>query len=368
MAGILVHEWLAATGGSENVYEALVAAFPDAARLCLWDDSRGRFGEVEETFLAKTPLRRSKVAAMPLMPLAWRHLPPIEGDWLLCSSHLFAHHAVVRSGGRPLPKLLYVHTPARYIWNPELDARGAGAVTRLAARSFKPLDRRRSGEALAIAANSNFVKQRISAAWGRDSVVIYPPVDVERFAVQSSDLGPEDSRVLDQLPADFLLGASRFVEYKRLDRAIRAGAATGLDVVIAGEGPDEPRLRALSDELGARVTFVARPSTELLAEIYRRARALVFGAIEDFGIMPVECMATGTPVVGSATGGTSETILHGQTGALVEDWTDQEVEQALRICEGTRPVDCKDRAHLFDNESFRRAIRTWVSAEVGLAT
>ena len=97
MSGIIVHEWLQPNGGSENVFDVLSETFPDAARFCLWNDSEGRFTGVEESWLARTPLRRNKVAALPIMPAVWRSLPDREADWVLCSSHAFAHHA--RFGG-----------------------------------------------------------------------------------------------------------------------------------------------------------------------------------------------------------------------------------------------------------------------------
>ena len=120
VSGVLVHEWLAPRGGSENVFESLTRIFPDAARYCLWNDSDGRFTVDGETWLARTPLRGHKAAALPLMPLAWRTLPDVDAEWILTSSHLFAHHARFGGVARHAPKLVYAHTPARYIWTPEL--------------------------------------------------------------------------------------------------------------------------------------------------------------------------------------------------------------------------------------------------------
>ena len=107
MSGVLVHEWLAPRGGSENVFEALSRVFPDAARYCLWNESEGRFVVDGETWLARTPLRGRKAAAVGLMPLAWRTLPSVDADWILTSSHLFAHHARFGGSGRGAPKLVY---------------------------------------------------------------------------------------------------------------------------------------------------------------------------------------------------------------------------------------------------------------------
>ena len=99
MSGVIVHEWLESTGGAENVFDVLGRTFPDAARVCLWNDSDGRFTDVQETVLARTPLRHSKAVALPFMPLVWRHLPALDADWVLCSSHAFAHHARFAGAG-----------------------------------------------------------------------------------------------------------------------------------------------------------------------------------------------------------------------------------------------------------------------------
>jgi glycosyltransferase involved in cell wall biosynthesis len=365
MAGILVHEWLARYGGSENVFEVLSDTFPDAERFCLWDDSDGRFTGVNETILARTPLRRSKAAALPFMPAVWRHLPRRDADWVLCSSHLFAHHARFSGPARDAVKLVYAHTPARYIWTPELDGRGDSLLARAVAAPLKPLDRRRAAEAVSIVANSEFVAQRIADTWEREARVIHPPIDVAAFAAAPGDLGSDEAAVLASLPAEFLLGVSRFVPYKRLERVIDAGRAADLPVVLAGSGADEERLRAHAVRSGAPVIFLSDPSFAMLRALYRRALALVFPSIEDFGIMPVEAMATGTPVVANAVGGAAESVVDGITGALVHDWTDAELKAAVERAVGAAADVCTARAYEFDRPVFVERIREWVAAETG---
>ncbi|MGV9194686.1 glycosyltransferase [Microbacterium sp. MC2] len=362
MSGILIHEWLARYGGSENVFEVLSRAFPDAERFCLWNDSAGRFDGVHETMLARTPLRHSKAAALPAMPVVWRHLPARDADWILCSTHLFSHHARFAGPAREAPKLVYAHTPARYLWTPELDGRGNGPVARAVSAVLKPLDRRRAQEPVAIAANSAFVAQRIADTWEREATVIHPPVDVTAFAAPSGELAPAEQAVLSALPSEFLLGVSRFVPYKRLDRVIGAGAAAGLPVVLAGHGPDEERLRTMAADRREPVVFVRDPSSEMLAALYRRALALVFPAVEDFGIMPVEAMATGTPVVAGAIGGTAETVVDGVTGALVHDWSRSELAGAVARAVKADADACVARAHEFDTSVFVDRITGWLSS------
>lgn len=359
LAGILVHEWLSARGGSENVFEVLSDAFPDAERWCLWNESDGRFSGVNETLLARTPLRGRKALSVPFMPLAWRMLPQRDVEWVLCSSHAFAHHARFRGPAGDAPKFVYAHTPARYVWAPDTDERGAHPVTRAASAALKPLDRRRAQEPRAIAANSAYVAQRIMDTWERKATVIYPPVDVERFAREPM-LTDRERRQLDLLPESFILGASRFVEYKRLDEVIRAGALGGLPVVLAGGGPQESQLRVLASDAPVPVTFIIDPSQELLAELYRRARLLVFAPVEDFGIVPVEAMAAGTPVIVNGRGGAAESVIDGVTGVHVTEWGDDELLAAVHGAAALSSEACRVRAGEFGVDAFTNSIAGWM--------
>jgi glycosyltransferase involved in cell wall biosynthesis len=362
-----VHEWLARRGGSENVLEEIVATFPDAQVQSLWNDAPQRFTDVHvaETWLARTPLRKSKALALPFMPLTWRHLGDNDADWILCSSHLFSHHARFSGPARTAPKLVYAHTPARYIWTPELDARGNNVLAKAARKPLQHLDRARAQEARAIAANSEFVRTRIQDTWNRDSVVIYPPVDVQAFADDpTSDLTADEARILAALPSTFLLGASRFIPYKRLDLVIALGVASDTAVVLAGDGPSYSELQSLADQHpSGQVTFVLKPSRALLSALYRRSLAYVFPAIEDFGIMPVEAMAAGTPVIARNIGGAAESVLDGVTGVHLGDFDGQAGRDAVALAATLSAQDCIDRAWQFDQAVFRTTLRSWVGSE-----
>lgn len=367
MAGIIVHEWLAKRGGSENVVEEIVATFPDAQLQSLWNDAPQRFADrhVAETWLARTPLRRSKALALPFMPVTWRHLGRNEADWVLCSSHLFAHHARFSGPSRDVPKLVYAHTPARYIWTPELDARGNNAFARMLRAPLQRLDRGRAQEPRAIAANSDFVRRRIEDSWHRESVVIHPPVDVQAFAEDPAPhLTASEKQILADLPDTFLLGASRFIPYKRLDLVISLGLAAGTSVVLAGDGPSLPDLQRLADQHPGQVTFVLKPSRTLLSALYRKSLAYVFPAIEDFGIMPVEAMATGTPVIARDIGGAAESVLDGKTGVHLHEFAGDAGREAVARAAAMRSQDCIDRAWKFDQSVFRETLRAWVQSEV----
>lgn len=367
MAGLIIHEWAEMSGGAEQVVDQFVAEFPDADLQVIWNDATERYPQARETWIARTPLRRSKPLALPFMPVTWRVLPaPKHYDWALVSSHLFAHHARLRGPDSP-PKLVYAHTPARYIWSPELDDRGRSVVARVGSAVLRPLDRRRSAEALSIVTNSQFTRSRIQRAWGRDASVIYPPVDVESIRSQSdwrTTLTASEDATVASLPNPFLLGASRFVPYKRLDLVIRLGEASGLPVVLAGRGPDESRLRALATASSVPVAFVISPSDNMLRALYQQAMAFVFPAIEDFGIMPIEAMAAGTPVIVASHGGAAESAHITGGGVVLAD------ESAAGLASAVERVQSIDRRQLpasvgrFSVSRFRGEIRSWVEGEL----
>ena len=365
MAGVLVHEWIATAGGSENVLEAMSRIYPDADIWCLWNDSEGRFepDRIHETWLARSPLRRSKALALPFMPATWRGLKSGQYDWALISSHLFAHHARFGGPNADIARFVYVHTPARYIWTPELDMRGNGLAAQTAARALKPLDRRRARETDQFAANSRFVQRRIADAWGVDSRIIHPPVDVTHIQAGQpwrDRLTGEDAAIFESLPADYILGASRFIPYKRLDLVIRTGELTGRPVVLAGKGSEYDRLRVLAEQASVPVHFVIAPSQALLYALYESAGLYVFPAVEDFGIMPVEAMAAGAPVLAQAVGGASESVVAGVTGATTTFDDEADICAGVDIALATQRDARQEHARAFAAERFADEISTWV--------
>jgi glycosyltransferase involved in cell wall biosynthesis len=362
VTGLIVNEWIEPFGGAERVLDALANEFPDAPIVCLWNDDQRRYQtqRVSESWIARTSLRRHKALAIPAMLESWRRLPAVDAEWMLCASHLFAHHARMLRPADSVPKFVFAYTPARYIWSPEADARASSGLYRAVAGPLRVIDRRRAQEAVRIAAVSRFVAQRIERSWGRESTVINPPVDVTSFLESDDGLTDEEQMQLDSLPPEFLLGASRFVVPKRLDLAIAAGVAADLPVVLAGDGPDLERLRTIAAEYPGRVTFVGRPSLGMLRALYRRAIAFVFGPVEDFGIMPVEAMATGTPVVANFIGGSSETVIDGVTGALFRSTDPAELRRAVEIAVEVDSASCRSRALDFDGNSFGARVRDWM--------
>ena len=365
MAGVLVHEWIAQDGGSENVLQAMSQTFPDAEVRCLWNDSSGRFEpeRLRESWLAGTPLRRHKALALPLMPPTWRMLRYHDYDWALISSHAFAHHAHFRGAPDGFRRMVYVHTPARYIWTPGYDARGNNPAARLLSHGLRPIDRHRAHDGAEFAANSAFVRRRIQDTWRVDARVIHPPVqtaEIQAVPHWRDKVEIDDLARLAALPDGYVLGASRFVPYKRLDDVIRVGEAVGRPVVLAGKGPALPELQKAAAAASVPVHFVLAPSDALLYALYQATELFVFPAIEDFGIMPVEAMAAGAPVLAQADGGAAESVVPGVTGALVRFTDAAEIREGVSTALATRRADRLERARQFSAERFSEEIVAWV--------
>ena len=371
MSGLIAHEWIEPRGGSENVLEAISAFYPDADIVTPWNNAPERFPDrnVRELWLARSPLRDRKAASVPFLTLAWRSAVPVSKkyDWVLASSHLFSHHILPRGLSKDAPKLVYAYTPARYIWDPEMDERGTGFIARAASALLRPLDRRRAHEAVAVAGISEFVKKRIETTWQVEASVVYPPV--ETTLLQSVDdwrvklTGPELA-VLETLPKHFVLGASRFIPYKRLDLVIEAGENANLPVVLAGGGPERERLIAQANEARVPVTIVDDPSSMLLYSLYQAASVFVFPPVEDFGIMPLEAIALGTPTVGNAVGGSAETIKEGVSGVHFSSSSAVEVGRAIVQALALSPDDCRSESMNFSREKFDRNFEQWMESSL----
>jgi glycosyltransferase involved in cell wall biosynthesis len=350
----VVHEWFSATGGSEQVFLAIAGLVPHAARYVLWAerDAPTHTLALSQSWLARTPLRRSKALALPVMPLAWRTLDRARFDVVISSSHAFAH--TVRLGSPDRTRYLsYVHSPARYLWSPTFDGRGANPLLTAPRRALQAADVRFSRHVHAYAANSREVQARVRRYWKRDATVINPPVDVDFFAA-----APPTQR---EAPRDYLLGVGRWVPYKNFDLMVAIAAEAGLPLVIAGSGPQEARLRRLAEAAPVPVTMEVRPSRERLRQLYWGARALLFPAHEDFGIIPVEAQACGTPVIGLRRGGLLETVVEGETGFLVDSLEPGAHAGAIRCLTSLTRDRIQAHARGFSHARFDARMTEWIA-------
>lgn len=306
---------------------------------------------VRTTFLDRLPpLRGRRMLQLPLMPLAWRYASRRTYDVVVTSSHACA------KGFRPARDALhlcYCYTPMRYVWLSSVDIRRRrSAVGALAERAFRSWDLASVGWVEEFAAISTAVQARIQDLYGRRSQVIHPPVDTVHFT--PGHFAPGD--------AGYVLAVSRMVPYKRLDLAIRACHRIGHPLIVAGSGPAEAELRALATRLGADVRFVIRPDDAELRDLYRGADVLVFPAEEDFGIVPVEAQACGTPVVAFGRGGALDTVRPGVTGVLVGEQDEASLAAGIETALAAHfsPVECRRNAERFSRARFDEAFGNWV--------
>jgi glycosyltransferase involved in cell wall biosynthesis len=283
----VVHEWVDAYAGSEQVFEAIAQEFPQADLFALSvrpGVALGLGGRlVRTTWLDRPRLRDRRAITLPLMPSAWRALGHGRYDLVISSSHAFAHaNRLVRKEG---VHLSYVHSPARYLWSADVDQRGDRSYLEPAKALLRAADVRATRGVDAYAANSSAVAERIARFWSRGSTVIHPPVRVEYFRDHTSP------------PREYVLGVGRWIPYKNMDLVIRAAEIAGIPAKIAGRGPDRERLFDLAASASVDVEIIESPDNAELRELYAGARALVFPTVEDFGIVPVEAQAAGTPIV-----------------------------------------------------------------------
>lgn len=319
----LVHERFTEVAGSEHVVKQLSVAWPQASVHSSIARSSGvphGIPQIQTTWLDscyRTMGQRTYAPLMPLMPSAFRGMDLTDVDVVVASHHAFATQVVFATDA---PVVAYVHSPARWAWDPSLRAGEGGAV--VGAAGLAALSRvARRGEIAAahrlstIVANSTAVAERIRERWRRDAVVVHPPVDTDRYTVDPS-----------VETEDFFLLAGRLVPYKRPDLAVLAAKQAGVRLVVAGDGRAMGACRKLA---GPETTFLGRVSDQQLLDLYRRARAVLMPGQEDFGIVPVESMCTGTPVIALGLGGAIDTVVPNVTGLHIAPGSDQEVVDGL---------------------------------------
>ncbi len=358
----VVHDWLDTWGGGENVLAELLSAHPDADLFALVDflpeALRPLLGgrRARTSFLQNVPgARRHFRMLLPLFPRAIESLDLSGYDLVISSSHAAAKN--VRTGPAQL-HVCYCHTPMRYAWDLRdqyLRPRGlaSGWKGMLAHRILDRLrvwDRQASARVTEFVANSEFVRDRIARCYGRTATVIHPPVDTAFYTPAAH--GAAGGR-------DYYFAASRWVPYKRMDLIARAFRdLPERRLVMAGDGPERKRVR---DAAGPNVEFPGRVSREAMRDLLRGARAFVFAAEEDFGILPVEAQACGTPVIAYGRGGARETVRERAeghaTGLFFDDQTPEALVAAVHRFEAEFPPpdprDCRANAERFSRERFR---------------
>ena len=355
----IVHEWFTSMRGGEKCVEALCEVYPDATLFVLLH-TKGTVSPIIE----RMPIRTSWVSKLPFARERYRHYLPLfpkavrahdlSGFDLVISSH----HCVAKGVRVPADALhiCYCYTPMRYIWSQYedyFDPERSGLLTRIGMRMFvnrlRAWDLATAGNPHKYIAISRNIRDRISMIYNRTSDVIYPPVETAALPVSRQNDG-------------FALVVSALVPYKRVDLAVEACTRLGRQLVVIGDGPDLGRLQRLG---GPTVRFLGWQNDDVVRDHFARCSCVLFPGEEDFGIVPVEAMACGKPVVAYARGGALETVLDGpdrRTGVLFEEQTSEALAVAIQRCDATQfdPDALHAWALEFDRELYKKRMADYI--------
>lgn len=358
----IVHDWLPVIGGAEKVLEHIVRLFPEADIYTLFNflslEDQKTFGDspIHESYLSRLPgVRRYYRKLLPLMPQAIENFDLSSYDLVISSSCSVAKGVLT---GAHQTHVSYVHSPARYAWDLShaylkkdgMDRGVKGFLTKYFLKSFRIWDYRTANGVDQFIANSAFIKKRIWKVYRRKAEVIYPPIDLEKFCVQDKK-------------EDFYLTASRHVSYKRIDLIVEAFTRMPeRKLVVIGDGPELSAIKKMADG-HVNIKVMGYQPNHVLYDYMQRSKGFIFAAEEDFGIIPVEAQACGTPVIAYGAGGALETVIDFQndpknaTGAFFEHQT------ADSLCEVIKKLDasgiqfnsqvCRANAERFSVSTFQ---------------
>ena len=357
----LVHDWLPLIGGAERVLEQLLQVYPNADLYTMFNFLDPKDAE----FLADTRITTSFIQKLPFAKKYYRNLLPLmpgaieqfdlTGYDLIISSSSSVAKGVITDPDQF--HICYCHSPMRYAWDLQeqyLNQTGIGsgvksALIRYILHKIRIWDVISANRVDAFVANSGYISRRILKTYRRDATVIYPPVNVERF-----------QPCYDK--EDFYLTASRQVPYKRIDLIVEAfREMPDKKLVVIGDGPQFKKIQSLK---APNIEILGYQGDEVLTDHMRRARAFVFAAQEDFGIMPVEAQACGTPVIAYGRGGSCETVVNNLTGILFKRQTRESIIEAVHRFERSetnfKPDTIRRHAATFSAGRFRSEIARFV--------
>jgi glycosyltransferase involved in cell wall biosynthesis len=298
------------------------------------------------------------------MPFAVRKFDMSGYDVIISNSHSVAKG--IRKNPNQL-QICYCHTPMRYAWDLQsqylkesgLDSGIKGMLAKYILNRLKKWDYAASQKVNYFIANSNYIKDRIKRAYNKDSSVIYPPVDIDSFQLKEEK-------------DNYFLAVSRMVPYKRMDLIVDAFSDMGLPLVVIGDGPDFSKLKA---KAGSNVELLGYQEKDVLADYMQRAKAFVFAAEEDFGIVPVEAQACGTPVIAFGKGGVTESVLSVQgsehaspTGIFFKEQSPASLINAVKKFETIKdrfhPHEIRKNAERFSAERFSKELKYYISQKI----
>lgn len=370
----VVHDFLYTYAGAERVLEQIINVVPHCDVFALFDflpeSQRGflKGKPVKTSFIQNLPFAKSKHRAyLPLMPLAVEQLDVSQYDLVISSSYVAAKGVIT---GPDQLHVCYCHSPVRYAWDlqhqylkeSKLGFGLKGLIARTILHYLRHCDVRSSLGVDHFIANSRFVARRIEKVYRREATVIYPPVDTTSFTLNE---GPRQ---------DYYVVAGRMVPYKRTELIVQAfNAMPNRELVVVGEGPDFEKIKAIA---GPNIKLMGYQDQAKLIETIRKAKALVFAAEEDFGIVPVEALSCGTPVIAYKKGGVTESVIDGSCGVFFDHQTTESIIASvdkfdcLSSRNQFRPYELRDRSQQYDSVSFRerltKKLKNWVEGRFSL--
>jgi len=361
----IVHDWLVNYAGAERVVEQILNLFPQADLFAVVDFlDQGKRDYIQNkkvatTFIQNLPFAKTKFRQyLPLMPLAIEQLDLSSYDLVISSSH------AVAKGVLTAPHQLhisYVHSPIRYAWDLQhqylkesnLDKGIKSWIVRWLLHQIRNWDARTANGVDLFIANSGFIARRIQKVYRRSAAVIYPPVDLQNYAIQTQK-------------QNFYLTASRLVPYKRIDLIVEAFAQMrDRQLIVIGDGEQMTKIKTKAT---SNIQFLGHLESKVLREYMQNAKAFVFAAEEDFGITPVEAQACGTAVIAYGRGGVCESVRGLDSDRPTGVFFDQQT--ASSICEAVlefehngsqiKAIDCRENAMRFSVERFQQEFLEFV--------
>lgn len=348
----IVHEYMLKIGGAEKVLLALHEAYPSADIFTFLYDEKGTKGLFKDCKIHTSLLQNNKLfnkkprLLLSKYPKVIEEFDLSEYDIVISNSNSFAHGVITK------PKtfhICYCHSPMRYVWDwyhqylneNKLDRGLRSFYLRNILHKIRIWDRVSADRVDFWLSNSNTVKERVSKYYRKDSLILYPPVDVSEIEISKD------------IPDSYYIIVSRLEPYKKIEVAIKAFNQNKKQLVIIGVGSDQSRLTKIAN---ANIEFLGWQSNKSVYEYLRNAKALIFPGEEDFGITPVESMACGRPVIAYAKGGVLETVIPNKTGVFFKEETSQSLNNAINELEENytnfSPSICREQAEKFSKELF----------------
>ena len=358
----IVQEWLVTVGGSDKVVKAILDVFPDAdiytlvAKKEVCDELGIPWEKVHTSFIQKMPLGTKKHRAyLPLFPFAIEQFDLRGYDVVISSSHCVAKGILTKADQL---HICYCHSPIRYCWDmyneyleeSHLDKGFKSWLVRLMLHPIRQFDAIAGSRVDYYISNSDYVGQRIRKTYRRKATTIHPNIDISNFELCNDK-------------QDYYLASSRLVAYKKIDTIIEAfNQMPDKKLVVIGGGPNLEAYRKLAKD---NVTVMGYQPFGVLKDKMQHAKAFVFAADEDFGMIPIEAQSCGTPVIAYGHGGSLETVNGGKTGLFFNEQTPEAIVEAVNKFESMgsqpfAPADCRQWTEGFSEERFKREIKEFV--------